>query len=206
MGARTAEDVMADLERRKRKDPAYRAELERVEAERTALAEQRRLACQPVIDDLRSEGVEVEDLYLLYEQPESYPLAIPVLLDHLKRDYPERVLEDIGNALPFKPATSWWDDYKRLYVTTGSDAVRDRLAAAMSGCAVKRHYHDLLGFLRDEDLGPSRIYFLRPVNRIGNRMEPGKGRAVIESVAYDETLGVEARRILQGRSRFRCLA
>jgi hypothetical protein len=192
---------MAEMERRKREDPVYRADLERVEAERTALAEQRRIACQPVFDDLRSVGVEVDDLYRLYGQPESYPLAIPVILDHLQRDYPERVLEDIGNALPRKPATTWWDDLKRIYVTTGSDAVRDRLAAAMSGCAVRRHYDDLLRFLRDDDLGPSRIYFLRPLNRIGNRMEAGKGRAVIESVADDETLGVEAARILEGRSR-----
>lgn len=57
--------MVAELERRKREDPAYRAELERVEAERTALAEERRLACQPVSDDLRSVGVEVSDLYVL---------------------------------------------------------------------------------------------------------------------------------------------
>ena len=125
--ARTAAEIVAELERRKREDPAYRAELERAETERTARAEERRVACQPVFDDLRSVGVEVDDLYRLYEQPESYRLAIPVLLEHLQRNYSERVLEDIGNALPFKPAPSWWEDFKRLYVTTGSDAVRDRL-------------------------------------------------------------------------------
>src|SRR5262245_56045655 len=111
---------MTETERRKREDPVHRAELERAEAERTALAEQRRTACQPVFDDLRSVGVEVDDLYRLHQQPESYQVAIPVLLEHLGRDYPERVLEDIGNALPRKPATAWWDDFKRIYVTTGS--------------------------------------------------------------------------------------
>jgi hypothetical protein len=196
-----ATDVMADLERRKREDPAFRAELERAQAERTALAEQRRRACQPVFDDLLSVGVKLSDLYLLYKQPESYPLAIPVLLDHLERDYPERVLQDIGNALPFKPAPSWWDDFKRLYVTTESDAVRDRLAASMSGSARRAHYNDLLAFIQNESLGSSRIYFLRPINRIGNRMAAGEGRAVIETVAEDPVLGKEATAILKGRSR-----
>jgi hypothetical protein len=192
---------MAELERRKREDPAYRAELEREEAERTARAEQRRIACQPVFDDLRSAGVELSDLCMLYKQPESYPLAVPVLLEHLQRDYPERVLQDIGNALPFKPDPSWWDDFKRLYVTTESDTVRDRLAAAMSGCARRKHYDDLLALIDNEALGSSRIYFLRPINRIGNRMDAGLGRAVIVTVADDAVLGKEATAILKGRSR-----
>lgn len=196
-----ATEVMAELERRKREDPVFRVELERVEAERLARAEQRRLACQPVLDDLRSAGIEVSDLYMLYEQPESYPVAIPVLLDHLHRDYPERVLEDIGNALPRKPDPSWWADFKRLYKSTRSDAVRDRLAAAMSGCAVRRHYADLLAFIHDDALGSSRIYFLRPINRIGNRIADGQGRAVMERLAQDPVLGNESAAILKGRSR-----
>jgi hypothetical protein len=199
--AKAATEIMAEKERRKREDPAYRARLERVEGERNANAEQRRIACQPVFDDLRAAGVEVDDLYRLYEQPESYPLAIPVLLDHLQRDYPERVLDDIGNALPFKPDPSWWEDFKRLYVATESDAVRDRLAAAMSGCARREHYDDLLALFHNQTLGSSRIYFLRPINRIGNRIDAGQGRAVIETVTDDPILGKEASAILKGRRR-----
>ena len=198
--ARTAAEVIAERERRKREDPVYRAELERVAAERSASVERRRLACQPVIDDLRSAGVMVYDLYQLYKQPESYPRAIPVLLDHLQRDYPERALEDVGHALPSKPDPSWWADFKHLYVTTRSGAVRDRLAAAMSGCARREHFDDLVEFTRNADLGPSRIYFLRPINRIGNRINSGQGRAVIEQLAEDPVLGKEATAILKGRS------
>jgi len=150
---------------------------------------------------LRSVGVELDDLYMLYKQPESYALAVPVLLDHLNRDYPERVLDDIGNALPRKAEVNWWDDFKHLYVTTRSEAVRDRLAAAMSGFAVRRDYDDLLAFIHDEALGSSRIYFLRPINRIGNRMDHGRGRAIIKALAADPELGKEATAILRGLSR-----
>ena len=197
----SAADVVAERKRRLREDLEYRAAVEQAEAERTARAEERRLASMPVLDDLRSVGVKVESLYHLYEHPEAYDVAIPVLLDHMRRDYPERTLEDIGHALPFKPAAKWWDDFKALYLSTPSDAVRDRVAAALAHCAERRHYGDLVRFIHDEELGESRIYFLRPIHRIGNRMEPGKGRAVMESVAADQTLGREATAILAGRSR-----
>lgn len=188
---------MAELER----DPEYQERRAADEAKLAALAEERRAACQPVIDDLRSVGVDVSDTYELYQQPESYEVAIPVLLAHLDRDYPERVLQDIGHGLPFKPDPTWWDDFKRLYLSTESDAVRDRLAAAMSGCARRAHYEDLLALVHDADLGPSRIYFLRPLHRIGNRAEAGRGRAVIDTLADDPVLGKQATAILQGRSR-----
>lgn len=186
------------VERQQPEDPSFRARQVRAEAERAA--EQRSLACQPVFDDLRSVGVDVSDLYMLYKQPDSYPLAIPVLLDHLQRDYPERVLEDIGNGLPIKPDSAWWDELKYLYITTRSDAVRDRLAARLSECAKRAQFEDLLALIGNEDLGASRIYFLRPINRIGNRMDPGHGRAVIETVADDPVLGNEATAILKGLS------
>ena len=109
-GPVSAADVVAERERRVREDPEYRGAVEQAEAERAARAEERRLATLPVLHDLASVGVHVESLWHLYEQPDAYEVAIPVLLDHLHRDYPERTLEDIGHALPFKPAAKWWDD------------------------------------------------------------------------------------------------
>jgi hypothetical protein len=64
----------------------------------------------------------------------------------------------------------------------------------VSACATREHYEDLLAFLRNDSPGPCRVSFLRPINRIGNRIEAGQGRAVIESVAGDSVLGKEAAR------------
>ena len=47
----------------------------------------------------------------------------------------------------------------------------------------------------------SRIYFVRPINRIGNRIKEGQGRAVVEALADDPVLGKEATAVLKGRSR-----
>ncbi|MFC5677807.1 hypothetical protein [Aeromicrobium endophyticum] len=69
----------------------------------------------------------------------------------------------------------------------------------LSSHAVREHYDDLLAFIHDEDLGECRVYFVRPINRIGNRMSAGAGRAVIEALANDPVLGREATAVLRGR-------
>ena len=114
---------------------------------------------------------------------------------------PDKVLEGIGNALNDKSARDWWPQIKALYLTTPKSTVRDRLASVLAAIAVRPHYEDLLSFLTQEFLAETRIYFLRPVNRIGNRMAPGKGRRVIEGLANHPVLSTEAKRILAGRSR-----
>lgn len=154
-GAISATELMAELEA----DPEFVARREAADAELAEQAAAGEQACRPVVADLSASGVHVESLWDLYKQPEAYPAAIPVLLEHLQRDYDERTLADIGHALPFKPDALWWGEFKSLYLSTQSDAVRDRLAAAMSGCAVRKHYEDLLAFIETEDLGESRIYF-----------------------------------------------
>jgi hypothetical protein len=70
-----------------------------------------------------------------------------------------------------------------------------------SACATREHCEDLLAFIRNARLGDSRIYFVRPVNSIGNRIEVGQGRAVIECVVDDPVLGKEATAVLKGRGR-----
>lgn len=155
----------------------------------------------PLLDDLAAVGVEVNSVWRLYTVPDAYPTVIPVLLSHVQRDYRDRVLEGIGIALAHKTARGWWSELKHLYLTAENPVVRDRLAAALSEVAVREHYDDLLGFIRDPRLGATRVYFLRDINRIGNRMAPGAGRAEIESLADDPVLGREATAILKGRSR-----
>jgi gluconate kinase len=106
----------------------------------------------------------------------------------------------IGIALDDKSARQWWPDLKAILLTTKNATVRDRLAAVLSGIAIKANYDDLLTFLNQQSLGEARIYFLRPINRIGNRMTPGKGRSVVEALADDPQFAAEAKAILAGRA------
>jgi hypothetical protein len=198
-GPKSATEVMADKERRLQDDPAYRAEVERIEAERAAQVAASRAAERPVLEDLANAGIKLDTVWQLHQHPEWVRTATPILLEHLDRDYPDQVLMGIGQGLDQKASRDWWGELRRLYLWTSRDVVRDRLAAAMSRCATREHYEDLLGFLDDKRLGESRIYFVRAVNRIGNRMSPGRGRAAVESYASDAVLGKEASAVLAGR-------
>jgi hypothetical protein len=199
--AKTAAEVIAERERMKREDPAYRAELERREEERAERVRLLRIAERPVVADLKAIGLDLNSVWDVHKLPDSRPRAIPVLLTHLALDYPDGVLQGIGTALHHKSARAWWADLREMMVNTERDVVRDRLAATLSDCATREHYEDLLAFLRNDSLGDSRIYFVRPINRIGNRIKEGQGRAVVEALADDPVLGEEATAVLKGRSR-----
>lgn len=199
----TAAELMAERERKKREDPVYRAELEHVESERAERTRLLRMAEQPVVADLRAIGLDVDTVWDLHKIPDSRPQAVPVRLRHLALHYPDGVLQGIGEGLNHRSARAWWGDLRELMFDTERDVVRDRLAATLSACATREHYEDLLAFLRDDSLGQCRIYFVRPINSIGNRINPGQGRAVIESVADDPVFGKEATAVLEGRSRSR---
>lgn len=196
-GPRTAGDFITELAQ----DPEYRARQASLEAEEEQEMCRLAEAEKPLLADLAAIGIRTDSAWNLYQDPDSLPKAIPVLLDHLEREYPAKVLEGIANALNDKSARKWWPQIKTLYLSTPSATVRDRLAAVMAGIAVRDHYDDLLWFLTQESLGETRIYLLRPAHRLGNRMTPGQGRSVIEGLVNDPVLSNEAKRILAGRSR-----
>jgi hypothetical protein len=197
----TAAEAIAERQRMLREDPAYRRQVEAIEADRARGSQAHRKAERPVIDDLASVGIRVPRLDDLSKQPEVHDKAVPVLLRHLGLDYPDSVLRAIGSPLAKRASRPWWDELRALYLTAERPVVRSVLASALAVCARREHYDDLLRFVADESLGDSRIFFLRPINRIGNRINPGQGRSVIERFTNDRLLGAEAIAILNGRSR-----
>jgi hypothetical protein len=198
-GPATATELLVERDRRYREDAEYREAVDRAEAERVTVWEQRREAERPFIADLEAHGVQVGSAWDLCEHPDLNEVAYPILLKHLQRDYPGRVLNGMARGFLKQTARSHWVELLDLYLMDPRAEVRDGLAATLSGCAVRSHYEDLLAVLANESLGESRIYFLRPVNRIGNRKEPGVGRTVIERFADHPQLGTEATLILARR-------
>ena len=200
-GGIAATDLMKELEDRYRNDPEYRARVDREEAQRRARRDELSRAERPLVAELQAAGIPVDSAWNLYEHPEMGEVAYPILLKHLRNDYPDRVLEGIARGFTKDSVRRHWQELLDLYVTEDRPEARDGLAATLSRHAVRAQYEDLLAILDNEALGETRIYFLRPVNRIGNRMAPGRGRQVIERFANDPELGREATAILQGRAR-----
>ncbi len=200
-GAVTAAELKQELEDRYRNDPEYKATVDRQEAEHRARREELERAERPLVADLQAAGVPVDSAWELYEHPELGETAYPLLLKHLRRVYPDRILDGIARGFTKDVARRHWQELLDIYLTDDRPEVRDGLAATLSSCAARAHYADLVSIVENEALGESRIYFLRPLNRVGNRLDAGAGRNIIERFVNDPQLGTEARRILQGRGR-----
>lgn len=191
-GPISATELMAQLEA----DP----EFQRKEAIRDAELRERvavlRVAEQPIVVDLRAVGVEVESIWDLVNTAEPYPLALPVLMGHLERGgYPERVMESLGRALAVKPAVSFWDRLKARWLGARDPGEEDGAAVALAACATKAQLDDLIEFLSVEARGQSRIYFIRPILRLGG----SRGRELVEGLRDDTVFGKEATALLKRR-------
>jgi hypothetical protein len=199
-GPVTAEELVRWREEKLRADPEYRARVEAVEAERQERVRLLREAERPIVADLNGAGVSVSSVWDLVNTAVPYPDALPILLAHLKRGgYPERVMESLGRALAVKPAVVWWEDIKRLYLSARDPGEEDGTAVALAASATRAQVDDLIAFLKVEERGESRIYFLRPLKRLGGE----RGREILESLRDDPTFGREATAALVGKSRNR---
>jgi hypothetical protein len=149
---------------------------------------------QPLTDDLHAAGIDVKSVWRL-KWP--YPEALPVLVKHLERGgYPEVTMSRIGNALAVKPAVAYWDRLRACYLAADDPDQANAAAIALSECATSAQLDDLIGFLDLEERGQSRIFFLRPIRRLGRK----KVQGLLESLQSDPVLGAEATAILKGRS------
>lgn len=174
-------------------DPQYRAEIEAVENERRIRAELLREAERPIVMDLHTAGLQVDSVWDLVNTSDPYPEALPILVAHLKRGgYPERVMESLGRALAVEPAVRWWEELKTLYLNSRDPGEEDGTAVALAACATKAQLSDLVSFLSAPERGESRIYFLRPIKKLGG----SAGQKLIESLTNDPTFGPEARALL----------
>jgi hypothetical protein len=177
-------------------DPEYRAQVEAVEEERRERADRLREAEKPIIADLRAAGLEVDSVWDLVNTSVPYPAALPILLKHLERGgYPERVMESLGRALAVKPSVVFWDRLKARWLGARDPGEEDGAAVALAATATKGQLDDLVAFLAVEERGQSRIYFIRPILRVGG----DRGRDVVERLRADRVFGAEATALLKRR-------
>ncbi len=191
-GQVTAEELVEKLAR----DPGYQARRAVQRAELESRARVWREAEQPIVADLRAVGIDVASVWDLVNTSEPYPDALPVLMEHLERGgYPDRVLEGVARALAVKPSVVYWDRLKALYLSAPTPDMEDGLGVALAACATKAQLDDLIELLDAPGRGGSRIFFLRPISKLGG--EPG--RQIVESLVDDEALGRQARVLLRRR-------
>lgn len=157
----TAGELLAELNA----SPEFVAREAAAEAERKKRVAEYRRAEVPVIEALREAGVAVQSVWDLVNTSASYATVIPVLLDHLQRDYPPPVREGIARALAVPEARSAWRILTRLYRQERDERVQDGLAVALAGAADDSVLNDIIELSRDRDRGPSRLLLLDALAR-----------------------------------------
>jgi hypothetical protein len=140
---------------------------------------------------LHRAGIEVESSWDLVNTSTPYPVALPILLNHLGRPYPDRVREGIARALAVRGDGEFaWDELVRLYRAepVGTDT-KDGLAVALCAVAHDGVIDELIGLARDPVQGDSRLLLLEALKR----SRAPRARAALEDFTHDPVLGDEAR-------------
>jgi hypothetical protein len=142
-------------------DPDWIAARKAEDDERIGQATADRKASLPLLDDLREVGWHVESVWDLVNTPIDYPEAVPVLLQHIRRDYPSSVIEGTARALavPFAPEAYpvLLDMFREVQVQN----VQDGVALALQQTGGIEKFDQILQLTRDRTLGPSRVLFIR---------------------------------------------
>lgn len=191
-GSITAGELMAELEA----DPEYVAETARQDREREARVAERRRAEAPLVEELRESGFEVDTAWDLVNTSTPYPGALPILLEHLQRPYPDRVREGIARALAVRDARFGVETLVRLYRAeeAGTDA-KDGLAVAIGEASDDDVIDEVIDLATDPSHGTNRVLMLEALGR----SKTPRARAALEEIARDPAIGEEARRLLERR-------
>jgi len=96
----TAGEYLAEMA----KDPEWVARHAAQDAKQRELEARYRAEEELMVADLRRAGYRVGSVYDLVNTAQSYPDAIPVLLNHIKRPYSDRIKEGIARALTVREA------------------------------------------------------------------------------------------------------
>jgi hypothetical protein len=194
----TAEEFLRTLEA----DPDYVRRRKEQDEDLAKLDAMYRDAEAPLLKDLAKLGIEVGSVYDLVNDTVAYEQAVPLLLDHLGRRYPDAIREGIARALsiPAARGLGWQvlvDEYRQT--PDENNRVKDGLAVALSGAADDSVIQDLIDLARDKHNGGSRVLLLIGLRK-SRRVE---AKLAIIELADDPQLALEIKSWRKTRSRSR---
>ena len=171
----TLTDLMKGLEA----DPSWVARRQALDEERSQKVERYRAAAKPIIRDLATAGIKINDEWDLVNSRNRYDAALPVLLKHLRLAYPDVVREGMARAL----ARPWardiaWDQVLDAYLHEPNKSKvaakgelgapsgpKEGMAIALSGMARPGDLGTLIDLISNPENGPSRIFFVSNLSR-----------------------------------------
>ncbi len=173
----------------------------RAKAERERRQAELDRAERPLVEDLRAAGFEVSSVGDLVNTSAPYPDAVPILLEHLRRDYPGTIRDCIARALAVREAQYAWPVLVHEYVALeDGPGVKQGLAVALANTVTEERVDEMLELIHDPRHGESRGLLLLGLQRL-SRSRKSRAREALEALATDPVLGPEVQRILKRRRR-----
>ncbi len=171
----TAAELMAELNA----DPEWVATRAKEEHERQNRQAEWGRAEAPLVEELGSIGVAVNSAWDLINKTGAYPKALPILLKHLQRPYPDAVREGIARALAVPEAKFAWEPLIRMYREEPEPQRRskDGIASAIAVIGDDTRISDLISLVRDEQNGSSRVLLLSALERSS---DPSARKTLVE--------------------------
>jgi hypothetical protein len=157
----------------------------------------------PILLELHSIGLNIENIGELITKRDRYEAAIPILLHHLILPYSDEILETIGRALavPEPKVREAWpillNEYRKnpdgRIIDVDSDqrtsrrGAKDGLACALAVAVTKDTLNDLIELAMDHHNGVSRIFLLSALKRSKDE----RAKRAIDVLAADPQLAIE---------------
>lgn len=195
----TAAELMAQLQA----DPDYVKRRKEKEEKRRQLEAEYAKAEAPLVEELRAAGVDVDSAWQLIppdcrvRTPAPYPEALPILLRHLSKEYPDAVLAGIAGALAVPEAKPAWDELVRQYRLHQETRTKDTLASTLATIADAELLGELIALAKDRSLGPSRVMLLSALES-SNTPEAAEA---LQSLSSDPELKKEIKAIRRRQKR-----
>lgn len=157
---------------------------------------------RPLVEELKGAGFEVGSVWSLFnrkepwnkqEQAKPYVEALPILLKHLKIDYPPAIREGIARAMAMREARFAWDDLVSFYRSEEPGRAKDGLAVAIAAAADSSVLDELILLVKDRTQGNSRLLLLSAFARFADN----KSRMTLMELGADPELKLEAQILLK---------
>lgn len=191
---RTAEEILADPQVRAHQEAAMREIRLAEERERRETAQLRA--------ELLAVGVEIDLIWDLVNTRESYDVAVPILLEHLKRPYDARTREGIARALAIKAAKPYAKDLIELFkaeTDNSSHSVKWAIGNALTVATRRELLPEIIELALDPRHGEARSILLLVLNR---SKKPEAKEALMRLVSDSGDVGLWAKKyVMSWKSR-----
>lgn len=171
----------AELMERLQKDKEYTGIMKEKEEKLKEFQELLNKDEQPIIKDIEKVGIKINSVWDFVNTSEPYPVAIPLLIKHLKKNYHQRTKAGIARALAVPEAReSAWEVLLDEYDKATSDeeiedpkkrGYKDGLAAAISFLADKSRMDIIFELVRNKRHGKSRVFFVENLFKLREEAE-----------------------------------